>query len=420
MFQRIGPKAFKKDLNNIIALCDYLGSPETKFKSVHIAGTNGKGSVSHMLAGVCQHAGLKTGLYTSPHYRDFRERIKINGNLMPQKSVVRFVSEHRAFIEQIKPSFFEITVAMAFDHFAREQVDIAIVEVGLGGRLDSTNVLSPQLCVITNIGMDHMNFLGNTLELIAGEKAGIIKNNTPVVIGKTQPETEPVFRQKAGEMNAPIYFADQISQIQPTGKGNLEQTEYTLYKNDQNLGHFISDVSGPFQAENLNTAYAALEFLRQIPGSGIAESKEELLPLFKGGVQKLRRETRYLGRWQLLSKRPTVVADSAHNREGLALLMDGIKSIDYNRLHLVMGFVSDKDFDKTFPLLPVDANYYFAAAQVPRALNEKDLKKRAGEYGIQGRAYSSVKNALKAAKRKATEDDLIVVCGSIFVVAEVV
>ena len=430
MFHRIGPAAFKKDLTNTLALCAHLGNPHLQFKSIHVGGTNGKGSVSHMLAAVCQAAGLKTGLYISPHYKDFRERIKVNGRYIPRQRVVDFVVNNRAAIERIQPSFFELCVAMAFDHFARERVDVAIVEVGLGGRLDSTNVITPLLSVITNISYDHQNMLGDTLPEIAFEKAGIIKPGIPVVIGETHPESAPVFLKKAAEMEAGIVFADQHFEVVEKGENNWLSSVSDVYRADPVssgsglicLENLTTDASGPYQSKNLATALQALEVLQNLPGFQALTTLHE--PTIRTGFARLRSLTRFMGRWQIIGQNPTILCDSAHNEAGLRLAFDRIRQIleigNSQSLHLVTGFVNDKDVDKVLGLFPPEARYYFAKADIPRGLEAPVLKEKAAAHGLEGRAYTSVKNALKAARRAAVPEDLIVVIGSIFVVAEVI
>jgi len=415
MYHRIGAAAFKKDLTNTLALCEHLGNPHLKFKSIHVGGTNGKGSVSHILAAVCQAAGLKTGLYTSPHYKDFRERIKVDGEYIPRHQVVDFVEKNRAVIEKIQPSFFELCVALAFDHFARERVDVAIVEVGLGGRLDSTNIITPLLSVITNISYDHQNMLGDTLPEIAFEKAGIIKPDVPVVIGETHPESAPVFLKKAAETGSEIVFADQHFEVAEKRTEYWQSTFYDVFKDKKLfLENLEVDAAGPYQSKNLATAIQAIEVVsRQLPMLDLKALQE--------GLKNLRSLTRFMGRWQIISENPTILCDSAHNEAGLRLAFEKIASLltPHSSLHIVTGFVNDKDVYKVLGLFPKNARYYFAKANIPRGLESPVLKEKAATHGLEGRAYSSVKNALKAAKRAAVPEDLIVVIGSIFVVAEV-
>lgn len=409
MFQRIGPAAYKKDLGNTLALCGHLGNPHTKFTSIHVGGTNGKGSVSHVLAAACQASGLKTGLYISPHYKDFRERIKINGEYIPKEQVVEFVARNRAKIEEIQPSFFELCVVMAFDYFAREKVDIAVIEVGLGGRLDSTNVVMPLLSVITNISYDHINMLGDTLPQIAFEKAGIIKPGVPVVIGETHPESAPVFIQKATETGSPIVFADQHFKVLPKLEHNWKSSVYDVYKDEKLiLENLEVEAAGPYLAKNLATAMQALDYMT---------------PSYRAvreGLKSLRRLTRFQGRWQVIGQNPVVLCDSAHNEAGLKEIFAAIRAMPFSRVHVVTGFVNDKDVEKVLTLFPPEAWYYFAKADIPRGLEATVLREKAAKYGLNGKAYISVRNALNAARRAAQPEDLILVTGSIFVVAEVI
>ena len=412
MFHRIGPAAFKKDLTNTLALCEHLGNPHLKFRSVHVGGTNGKGSVSHMLAAVCQSAGLKTGLYISPHYKDFRERIKVNGRYISRRDVIAFVQNNREAIERIQPSFFELCVAMAFDHFARAQVDIAVIEVGLGGRLDSTNVITPLLSVITNISYDHMNMLGDTLPLIAYEKAGIIKPDVPVVIGETHPESAPVFLKKAAETGSEIVFADQHFEVEAAHASEFSTT-YHVSKNRQTfLEDLEVEAAGPFQGRNLVTLLQTTELLHR----ALPEIDRNAL---SSGLKNLRTLTRFIGRWQVIGRNPTILCDSAHNEAGIKTVFEHIARQSPPRLHIVTGFVNDKEVDKVLAYFPQSARYYFAKANIPRGLEATILQEKAAGWGLKGKAYTSVRNALRAAKRVATPDDLIVVTGSIFVVAEV-
>lgn len=421
MYHRIGAAAYKDNLDNTIALCDYLGNPQHKFRSIHVAGTNGKGSVSHMLAAVCQASGLKTGLYVSPHYKDFRERIKLDGQYIPRKAVVDFIGQHKAAIERIQPSFFELCVALAFDWFARQQVDIAIIEVGLGGRLDSTNVISPLLSVITNISFDHQHLLGDTLPQIALEKAGIIKAGIPVVIGETHPESAPVFLNKAKELGAPIHFADQEFEALEKPQSDWNYTVYDVFKAKKPfLQNLEISAAGPYQAKNLATVVQCIEELQK-PGS---ENLNITTQSFRAGLQQLRTLTRFMGRWQVLGSRPTILCDSAHNEAGLRLAFASVLQQHHlagnsAKLHIVTGFVNDKDVDKGLSFYPPEARYYFAKANIPRGLDAGILREKAATFGLHGRAYSSVRNALKAAKKQAGPEDLILVIGSIFVVGEV-
>ena len=393
MFQRIGGAAYKANLNNTLALCHLLNHPENKFKSIHVAGTNGKGSISHLLAAILQSAGYKTGLYTSPHLKDFRERIKINGKMIAKEAVVEFVEKYKKEFEVLQPSFFEMTVGMAFDYFAKEKVDIAILETGLGGRLDATNVVQPELSIISNISFDHQQFLGNTLEAIAKEKAGIIKPEIPVIISETQKEIKHVFVEKAKALNAPIAFADQeIS--------------------DGKAKKYLCELKGSYQQKNIKCVLWAIETLKK-QGFDIPENA------IKEGIEKVIQLTGIMGRWQQLGSSPIIIADTAHNEAGIAMALSQIKNTPHHQLHLVFGVVNDKPIDKILSLLPSKASYYFCKANLPRALDQIELAKQAAKHGLSGIAFSSVQEAYKAAKENAAADDLIYVGGSTFVVAEV-
>ncbi len=389
MYQRQGKSAYKADLSNTIKLANYLNNPQYKFKSIHVGGTNGKGSTSHMLASIMQEAGYKVGLYTSPHLKDFRERIKINGQMIGKESVVDFVQKNQSFFKENQLSFFEMTVGMAFEYFAKEKVDVAIVEVGLGGRLDSTNILTPEVSVITNIGLDHTQFLGNTLELIAGEKAGIIKSNIPCVIGATTKETRKVFETTAKKENATIYYAE------------LEQA--CTYK---------TDLLGDYQKENSKTALKVIEVLKS-DGWDISE-----LAVEKGFLSVVS-NTGLLGRWQILNKAPFTVCDTAHNYEGLRIVVDQIKKQAKTNLHIVFGVVKDKNLERILPLLPKQAIYYFTRPDNPRGFSEKELKDLAFRYNLKGACYTSVKESFEVAKKVANSTDMIYIGGSTFVVAEI-
>lgn len=413
MYQRVGNAAFKKDLTNIKALLAALGQPQERFASIHVGGTNGKGSVGHLLSAALQSSGRKTGLYTSPHFKDFRERIKVNGRYVSRQFVTEFVTDIRPLLNDIRPSFFEITVAMAFSWFAKQEVDIAVVEVGLGGRLDSTNVLQPELAVITNISFDHQQFLGDTLPLIASEKAGIIKRDVPVVIGETQKEAAPVFRAKAEQEQAPLYFADQLFQVK-TLRENLTATYYSIQRKQQlYCPELAVNLHGPYQYLNLQTALAALEVWQQ-------HQPNRFLPFsaIETGWADLQALTRFQGRWQLLAEHPRILVDSAHNEGGLTAIMERLHQLS-GQLHIVMGVVNDKKLDQILTLFPKEARYYFAKADIPRGLPAKDLQRTAAEFGLVGRTYVSVRNALRAAMRAAQPADTIFVGGSIFTVAEV-
>ncbi|GAB2814723.1 bifunctional folylpolyglutamate synthase/dihydrofolate synthase [Ferruginibacter profundus] len=413
MFSRIGAAAYKKDLHNTIALCDALGNPETKFKSIHIAGTNGKGSTSHMLAAMLQQAGYKTGLYTSPHLKDFRERIKINGTMIAEEFVIEFVQRTKLISEEIEPSFFELTVAMAFEYFAQQKVDIAIIETGLGGRLDSTNVITPLLSVITNIGYDHMNILGNTLEEIAMEKAGIIKPGVPVVIGEYLAETKNIFIAKARECNAPVYFAqdkymvsDIVSTVQ-TLQCAVTDVEHTITE------QFILDLNGIYQTKNLCTVLCAEGIITQ-QGFTIKNEAE------KTALANTKKITGLHGRWDVIAENPTIVLDVAHNEDGIKQILQQLATGNsQTKTHFIIGMVKDKEVDKVLSLLPTDGTYYFTNAHIPRAMPAQDLQTKAATFNLQGDFYDEVNNAIAAAKEKASATDLIIVCGSVFLVGEV-
>jgi dihydrofolate synthase/folylpolyglutamate synthase len=411
MFSRIGAQAYKKDLHNTLELCESIGNPHHRFRSIHIAGTNGKGSVSHMLASVLMACGYKTGLYTSPHLRDFRERIRINGQMVTEDFVTRFTGRMMPEIDRLEPSFFEITVAMAFEYFAEEQVDVAVIETGLGGRLDSTNVITPELSVITNIGWDHMNILGDTLPKIAFEKAGIIKARVPVVIGEYDPQTAPVFTEKAQLEQAPIIFAE--AEWKSAGyrheKGKLIVDAYRTGSDDRHS--YGLDLSGIYQVKNLLTVLEAVEQLRaagwQLPSAKVVE-----------GLSEAGRSTGLRGRWELIRSKPRLIVDVAHNPPGMELLREQIGVTPHRQLHIVLGMVKDKDVDAVLALLPEGATYYFTRATIPRAMPEDELLERAMSFGHNGHAYPNIDEALKAALGRADEEDLILVCGSVFLAGE--
>lgn len=390
MFQRVGAAAYRVDLYNIIKLCDILGNPQKDLKCIHIAGTNGKGSTTHLIASVLQEAGYKVGVFVSPHYKDYRERIKINGKYISKKFVTHFVEQNKEKLKDINASFFEISTAMAFVYFKEKKVDYAVIETGMGGRLDSTNIITPILSVITNISFDHQQFLGDTLEKIAGEKAGIIKPGIPVVIGKTQKETVEVFRSKATATQSNIVFADKL-------------------KHKQN---FKSALKGDFQQQNTVTALAAIDALNK-QGLHIKDKA------IKRGLKNVIKNTAFFGRWMVLSKKPMVIVDSAHNEDGLRMITAELKKLKYKRLHFVYGTVSDKDISKNFPLLPQKATYYFCKANIPRGMDAEELREKAATFQLQGESYTSVKAAFKAACKSAAKNDLILVAGSIFIAAEV-
>ena len=391
MYQRIGTPAYKSNLNNTIAICKLFGNPENKFQSVHIAGTNGKGSVSHILSAVLQCEEYKVGLYTSPHLKDFRERIKINGKMISKKYVKNFVGKYKNDFEKIKPSFFEWTVGLAFDYFANEKVDIAVIETGLGGRLDSTNVITPLLSIITNISYDHQTLLGDTLEKIAKEKSGIIKKNGIVIIGEKQKETKNIFEEKAKKMNALLLYAEDFA----------------------NAKNIDCGLKGIYQKKNIPTVLLASEILYQlgfnINSKAVAKGLKDVCKL-----------TGLRGRWDILSKKPLIVADIAHNEAGIKEVFKQVKETPHKKLHIVFGMVNDKDINKILSLLPKKATYYFCKADIPRALDSTILAREAQKFGGKGETYSRVKQALNSAKKNASSKDFILVTGSAFVVAEAI
>jgi dihydrofolate synthase/folylpolyglutamate synthase len=411
MFQRIGAAAYRKDLTNITALTELLGNPQQRFPSIHVAGTNGKGSVSFMLAAILQAHGLKTGLYVSPHYKDFRERIRINGAYILRRRVVDFVNRMKPAIEDIKPSFFEISAAMAFEYFADEKVDIAVIETGMGGRLDSTNIIQPLLSVITNISYDHMQWLGDTLEAIAGEKAGIIKTTIPVVIGESHPETQQVFNAHATRKKAPIVFADAFYRVSIDYAG-LTHTRFSVIKDSKDLPAYEVNIHGDYQAANLATVLQAVDTLSKTCFFNLKDAS------VRDGLYRLKSLTGFMGRWQVLGRAPLIIADSAHNEAGLKWVFGQLAGSAYRQLHIVTGFVNDKDIERVLPLFPHQAVYYFAKANIPRGLEAESLRHLASNYQLKGKAYVSVKNALRAAKRHASPNDMILITGSVFVVAE--
>ena len=387
MFQRIGASAFKKDLTNTLAFAHHLDNPQNKFKSIHVGGTNGKGSTSHMLASVLMEAGYKVGLYTSPHLKDFRERIRINGEMIAEDEVIKFISKNKEFLEHQKLSFFEMTVGMAFHHFAKHRVDFAVIEVGLGGRLDSTNIITPIVSVITNIGYDHMQFLGDTLPLIAGEKAGIIKQNIPIVIGEKQEEVLPVFKQKAVEMTADLFFADDFK---------------TAYQ---------TVLKGNYQLKNVQTVVQTIKILKD---SGVKIAEDHL----KNGLLNVIKNTSLMGRWQILQENPKIVCDTAHNKEGLTYVLNQLQEEKFDQLHIVLGMVNDKDLPTILPMFPKNALYYFCKPDIPRGLEVAILYQEAQKFDLKGNVYVSVMDAFNSAKSIAQKNDLIFAGGSTFVVAE--
>ncbi len=389
MYQLQGASAYKANLDNAILLASYLGNPQKKLNFIHVAGTNGKGSTSHLMASTLQEAGYKTGLYTSPHLKDFRERIKINGDEISQQYVVSFIQKHKSFFEQHKLSFFEMTVGLAFSYFNDSNVDIAIIEVGLGGRLDATNIITPLLSVITNIGLDHTQFLGNTLDKIAGEKAGIIKDDIPVVIGQSTPETKSVFIKKAKETSSEIVFASETQE------------------------NYESDLLGLYQLHNKKTALTALRKLQQVSDFSISENQ------IKSGFLNTRINTGLRGRWDQIGEHPTVICDTAHNTDGLTSVLNHVATLNFDTLHLVLGVVNDKDLEKILPLFPQNAKYYFCSPNNSRGLPPIKLQQQAARFSLAGEIYNSVSDAYQNALLSAATTDFILICGSTFIVAEV-
>lgn len=423
LFSSQGKSAIKPGLTNIIRFCRLLNDPQTKIKTIHVGGTNGKGSTSHMLAAILQTAGYKTGLYTSPHLRDFRERIRIDGEMISETDVIRFVEEQKEAIEEIEPSFFETTVALAFDYFVKQGVEIAVIEVGLGGRLDSTNIIRPELSVITNIGLDHVNILGDTLEQIALEKAGIIKASVPVIIGERQEDIANIFLKAALEAGSRISFASEDWQLEcqkskvkaHNGTELLSVAASPRSTNDQVTGplNLLLDLTGSYQVKNLATVLSSVEQLRL---QGFLISEEHV----KAALKRVSKLTGLMGRWQTLSTSPLIICDTGHNADGIKEVLDNIAATPYENLHMVIGMVKDKDISKMLQLLPKDAEYYFCQPDIPRAKRAEELKAEALAAGLTGRSYPSVSKALESAKNAAGTNDLVFVGGSTFVVAEII
>jgi dihydrofolate synthase/folylpolyglutamate synthase len=417
MFTRVGSSAYKEDLTNTIELCKQLDNPQDKFKSIHIAGTNGKGSTSHMLAAILQIAGYKTGLYTSPHLSDFRERVRINGAMISEQQVVDFVDQHQKDFEAISPSFFEMTVGLAFDIFAKEKVDIAVIEVGLGGRLDSTNIITPLLSIVTNIGWDHMNILGDTLQLIAGEKAGIIKHGVPVIIGEYQPDIANTFLQKAAKEEVDISFASdewEVNSKVKNQKSTAEILDLEISNNSKSINYKLQlDLIGSYQLKNVKTVLSAVEELRK---QGFIITDEHL----QTALRQVKTLTGLHGRWEVLSTNPLTICDTGHNPEGIKEVLKNIAATPYQHLHFVIGMVNDKDISKILSMLPTDATYYFCRPNIPRGLEAENLQQQAEGFGLHGEIYTDVRAAYQAAQITAEKDDLVFVGGSTFVVAEVV
>ena len=407
LFQNVGGDAYKEGLETTLTLDKHFGHPHRKFRTIHVAGTNGKGSCSHTLAAILQSAGYKVGLYTSPHLVDFRERIRVNGEMIPRQRVIGFVEQHRSFFEPLHPSFFELTTAMAFNYFAEQQVDVAVIEVGLGGRLDCTNIIRPDLCVITNISFDHIQFLGDTLAKIAAEKAGIIKPGTPVVIGETTPETKPVFMETAQKQGAPIHFAEEeqlvVSHLPQNGKNYYWTRDYP---------HLEGELGGLCQVYNTNTLMSAIRVLTSI---GYKIEEEHV----RRGFANVCALTGLMGRWQKIQESPAAFCDTGHNKAGIELILKQLSIQKYHHLHIVIGMVNDKDIRGVLDMLPRNATYYFTKASVSRALNEHEVQRLAKEVaGLEGNTYPNVKEAFEAANANAQKDDFIFVGGSTFVVAD--
>jgi dihydrofolate synthase / folylpolyglutamate synthase len=412
MFSRIGSAAYKEDLHNTIALCNSIGNPQKNFKTIHIAGTNGKGSTSHMLAAILQSGGYKTGLYTSPHIKDFRERIRVNGQMIKEEAVVEFVARTKATSDEINPSFFELTVAMAFDYFAAEQCDFAVIETGLGGLLDSTNIITPILSVITNIGYDHQHILGNTLQEIATQKAGIIKENVPVVIGETLPDTKQIFIDTANKKNAEIFFAEDLFVTESINfKENILECTVSETMTCKNKTVKLG-LTGLYQAKNICTVLESIEQLKNI-GINISESA------LHNGLLHVKEMTGLRGRWDILQQNPTIITDVAHNKDGIKQVLHQLQFYYRNsNVHFVLGFVKDKDVVEVLALFPKNARYYFTNAHIPRAMPVAELAEKAASVALVGKSFDNVNLAIVEAKANATANDVIMICGSFFVIAE--
>lgn len=411
MFSRIGKAALKPDLTNTLKMCEALGNPQDQFKSVHIAGTNGKGSTSHMLAAILQEAGYKVGLYTSPHLVDFRERIRINGEMVDKRSVVDFVERNKELIEDVEPSFFEITVAMAFSIFAEEKVDIAIIETGLGGRLDSTNVITPLVSIITNISYDHTDLLGNTLPEIAAEKAGIIKPKVPVIIGEQRIETERVFFEHAVHKQCSIYYADGLWDLVKIKQDDTHQYFKAVHRAKREIYDLKVDLPGAYQYNNIKTALAAIDVLS---GNGFNISFD----VVAHALSRVKRLTGLKGRWDIMQTAPLMVADVAHNPAGLTEVLKQWKNVKAGKKHVLLGFVKDKDVEQALALFPTDAIYHFCNAQIPRALPSGELRTMAESLGLSGTDYATVGDAIKAVKASMSVNDAVLITGSFFIVGE--
>jgi len=414
MYQRQGKAAYKADLSTTQALDAYMGHPHRTFSTIHVGGTNGKGSVAHMLASVLQSAGYRTGLYTSPHLNDFRERIRVDGQMVDRNYVISFIERHRDHFVNVKPSFFEMTVAMAFDFFRKARVDVAVIEVGLGGRLDSTNIIDPDLSVITNISLDHTQFLGDSVEEIAREKAGIIKQNKPVVVGEYDPRTAEIFREKAQNARSQLFFADQHYQITKHKEGMSQSSCYTIHAGEQVIyTRLCTDLMGIYQSKNLLTTLRALDVLQE---RGYAITPGQV----RQGLSNVGKITGFRGRWFILQKNPLIICDTAHNEAGLTINIREAEKLNRGKLHFVLSFVNDKQLDAILKIFPPSALYYFTRADIPRALEENKLAEMATRYGLTGQSYPVAGDALQAAKKAARQEDLIYVGGSTFLVSELI
>ena len=415
MYQRVGKAAYKADLDTTIQLLEKLGNPQDKFKVLHVAGTNGKGSVAHMLASILQEAGYRTGLYTSPHLKDFRERIKINGEMIPEEKVVEFVVKHKDTFDQLQPSFFEMTVAMAYDHFAKEKIDFAVLETGMGGRLDSTNVSNPVVSVITNIGHDHIQFFGDDAEKIAREKAGIIKNGIPVVVGEKQHGISEIFEEIANGKNTSIIYADEHFDLKPIQRRDKTKLFYDVwYNNEMYIENLISPLLALYQIKNIKTSLQVIELLNV--NKTISITRKDIAD----GIERTIENTNLMGRWQILSTNPLTICDTGHNPEGIQAVIDQINQTRFSHLHFVFGMVNDKIPEKILYLLPKDATYYFCKPDIPRGMDANELREHAFKAGLNGKSYSSVTEALNVAVNNAGVNDLVFVGGSTFVVAEII
>ena len=413
MYHRVGAAAYKTDITNTVKLMEALGHPEQSFKAIHVAGTNGKGSVSHFLASVLRNSGYKVGLYTSPHLVDFRERIRVNGLMIPEEYVAQFVNDNKKLFEEIEPSFFEMTVAMAFCYFREQMIDIAVVEVGMGGRLDSTNIISPLLSIITNIGFDHTQYLGDTLEAIAGEKAGIIKKGVPVVIGETQSQTQSIFMKKAEEANAQIFFADNSFKVEESELSTQHYLHATILKNEEYYSDIKTPLNGKYQLKNLATVSQTVDILRQI-GYNITDTS------FKIGIESVILDTGLRGRWEIMSTKPLMVCETAHNEDGIRCLVEKLEELNYSRVHIIYGCVNDKDYEKILSMLPTNARYYFCKPSVPRGLDVNKLYKSAEKLGLFGYKYKTIGDAIAAAREITLDKEIVIITGSIFLVADAI